>query len=84
MDDEIMRAIEEAAAKAGQSQDRLEREAFIGEVVSEVADYVRIRLVGSARTPNLKGWADRRQYHFSLQIGEVVRILLCKELLEEE
>lgn len=89
MNEDIMRAIEQVAAQATNDQERVVKEAYINTVVSRTLDVTRSFLAtGNAGLPEptysvLEKWQELNKGRIALQIGEVMRILLRKELLGE-
>lgn len=89
MNEDIMKAIEQAAAQAEQNQDRENIEAYINKVAMRLIDSAHSHLATSnASIPEptysqLEKWQVANRSRVSLQIGQVARIILRKELLGE-
>ena len=85
MNDEIMKAIEQVALQASNDQERMEKEAYINAVSVRVRDDSRIALLSCTMQfpSSMQAWAETHRQWLSIQVGEVVRILLRKELLGE-
>jgi hypothetical protein len=86
--EELMKAIEQAAANAANDRDRIDAEHYIAHVVSQVqqstwAAMHRVAGISSPKNNKLDKWAYENEGRVTLQICEVVRIILRKELLGE-
>jgi hypothetical protein len=89
MNEDLMKMVEQVAAQAEQNQNRQGIEAYINRCVADVARDARSYLATSnTGIPEptytyLENWQVRNRDRLSLQIGEVVRIILRRELLGE-
>jgi hypothetical protein len=88
MDEDILKAIEQVAVQAESDQERRNVEAYINHTTQRIMDAARsyISVISYLPEPtqsHLDGWQIANRNRIAQQFGEVVRILLRKELLGE-
>ncbi len=88
-EDEMMQIIEQVVAQSDQQRTQSEREAYISKVASRVSLGAWNEIANSydaipepTRSALIK-WQKENRDRVSFQIGELVRLLLRKELLGE-
>lgn len=84
--EDIMQAIEQTARLAMQDQEHMEKEAFINKMAMDTAESFALHLycapliLTPAMRSQMEVWAAQNRQRLSLQIEQVVRIVLRTEL----